>query len=656
MLPSQRLKRYLQLGTLVLATYAAVYVIWWHWNKSNEFIVVVTGDELLNNSQKTKPFVDTQVCKVPKLDKDNPDIMKFYGKSEPLECDKKHSQNWVFMDIERKLQLTPFAKEKFGSSVKCDLQFFYRVNDNYLRHETVENFILGSTIERGDYFTVSCTAGKDFWIGALMTVVPQKERLAELKTKHQPADWSGLNVFIMGMDSLSQMAFRRVLPKTVAYFEKMMEGVVLNGYNIVGDGTPQAFIPILTAKTELELPLTRKRFGNASYVDEVYPFIWNNFSDAGYITLYGEDAAQVGTFTYRLKGFKKQPTDHYTRTYFQKAEPMNYRECFGSEPLHKSWLRYAKEFMERYKDTPRFSLMHHSLLSHDVVDLAQVMDDDFLEMLKSMHEAGDFDNSIVILMADHGNRFAELRATQQGQLEERLPFFGVFLPEKFRESADGRKAFENLKSNAERLSTPFDIHATLMDVLHWPTPAQLSSPQKAFTRSLSLFRPIPESRSCDQAGIEPHWCTCLNWEDAFEDEEQRDISLKLARAVVDVINRKTQPERALCSPIHLSKLGGAKRLVPHENVLKYKNAEDPDGFVPDFSGTTNATSALYQLKLRTNPGDALYEVTVHYDKLANSVEIDFTAISRVNKFGDNPSCIIDKNYFLAAYCVCYDKV
>lgn len=85
----------------------------------------------------------------------------------------------------------------------------------------------------------------------------------------------------------------------------------------MGDGTPQAFIPILTGSTEEELPLTRyehcnplyeitlvnvnkmkndfrKRFKTAKFVDEVYPFAWKNFSDNGYITGYGEDAANIG--------------------------------------------------------------------------------------------------------------------------------------------------------------------------------------------------------------------------------------------------------------------------------------------------------------------------------------------------------------------------
>lgn len=37
----------------------------------------------------------------------------------------------------------------------------------------------------------------------------------------------------------------------------MFVHVSILAYNIVGDGTPQAFIPILTAQTEEELPLTR---------------------------------------------------------------------------------------------------------------------------------------------------------------------------------------------------------------------------------------------------------------------------------------------------------------------------------------------------------------------------------------------------------------
>jgi hypothetical protein len=48
------------------------------------------------------------------------------------------------------------------------------------------------------------------------------------------------------------MTYRRKLAKTYKYFTENLKGIVLNGYNIVGDGTPQALIPIFTGKTELE--------------------------------------------------------------------------------------------------------------------------------------------------------------------------------------------------------------------------------------------------------------------------------------------------------------------------------------------------------------------------------------------------------------------
>jgi len=60
-----------------------------------------------------------------------------------------------------------------------------------------------------------------------------------------PKDGLGLNVLMIGMDSMSHMMVQRILPKV--YFKlKSMGARVLNGYNIVGDGTPQALIPILT--------------------------------------------------------------------------------------------------------------------------------------------------------------------------------------------------------------------------------------------------------------------------------------------------------------------------------------------------------------------------------------------------------------------------
>ena len=56
----------------------------------------------------------------------------------------------------------------------------------------------------------------------------------------------GVNVLMFGFDSVSRMTWMRNLPKTHKYYTQELGGMVLEGYNIVGDGTPQALLPILT--------------------------------------------------------------------------------------------------------------------------------------------------------------------------------------------------------------------------------------------------------------------------------------------------------------------------------------------------------------------------------------------------------------------------
>jgi hypothetical protein len=55
---------------------------------------------------------------------------------------------------------------------------------------------------------------------------------------------------------------------------KQMSDII--GYNIVGDGTPAALLPILTGQTELELPESRHNHAGADTVDR-FPWIWNKF-------------------------------------------------------------------------------------------------------------------------------------------------------------------------------------------------------------------------------------------------------------------------------------------------------------------------------------------------------------------------------------------
>uniref|UniRef100_A0A1I7UIS0 DUF229 domain-containing protein n=1 Tax=Caenorhabditis tropicalis TaxID=1561998 RepID=A0A1I7UIS0_9PELO len=600
-----------------------------------------TQDGKPSEPSPQEDFLKNQKCNIPKLDINGSEVIQFFETHPPLTCQKKNSgieDNWVFINDDGIIRFT----EK-RAKAKCKIQYFDRIDDNNNKYEEPVEIKDGDRMNGSDYATVSCIQGFQKWKSLLWDVNDDSEvheRARKMKTDKKP-----LNVY---------------------FWEEKMESVILNGYNIVGDGTPQAFIPILTSQTETELPLTRKRYPKANYVDDVYPFIWKNFSDKGYVTMYAEDAFYIGTFTYRLKGFRHQPTDHYTRTFFQEVEKLNDRNCIGSIPLHRMWLQNGRQFMKKYSDVPRFLLMHQSLLSHDDINLVGVEDDDVASHLETMHSEGEFDDAVVIVMADHGHRFTKLRETHQGQLEERMPFFSISLPKRLKSTGFGRRWQRNLKENSEKLTTPFDIHSTLLDILNFslnseeeeisPEEGEEEIQNASQHRSLSLFRRIPTDRTCAQAGIEPHWCTCLSWQNAMQTKEDRKLSRRIANAVVREINKEISVEKDLCAPLKLAKIIDAKKLLPDKELLAYRNVKDPDGFVPDLSGSTKAAFAHYQLKIQTTPGVAIYEITLFYDISLDEIKLDFGAISHVNKFGDTPHCIIDKNYYLATFCVCYDRI
>ena len=89
---------------------------------------------------------------------------------------------------------------------------------------------------------------------------------------------------------------------------------LFQGHSVVGDGTTVNLNAMLTGKPLDEQPEGRVGYKNATHLDaHAWEFLFPNLHKLNYMTGFSEDTANgTGAWTYRLKGFLKQPTTHYT--------------------------------------------------------------------------------------------------------------------------------------------------------------------------------------------------------------------------------------------------------------------------------------------------------------------------------------------------------
>lgn len=256
-------------------------------------------------------------------------------------------------------------------------------------------------------------------------------------------------------------------------------------------------------------------------------------------------------------------------------------------------------------------------------------------------------------------RFADIRNTIQGKQEERLPFFSFTFPEWFKRKY--KSAHDNFLSNLNKLTTPFDIYSTLMDVLHFQNKdvADISSRSVSLFSKVCLFPKqslrwrfilqIPETRSCAHAYIEPHWCACLEWNNVPETDP---IVKRLGQTVIDTLNNYTKSHRNLCAILGVGEILLVTKMRPNDNLIKFNKNADIDGFVADLTAKTKLLSDMYQIKVSLQPGDSLFEASISHFLKSNELQLKLKDISRTNMYGSQARCIENDYPNLRKYCYC----
>lgn len=379
------------------------------------------------------------------------------------------------------------------------------------------------------------------------------------------------------------------------------------------------------------------------------PFIWKDYASQGYRTSYGEDSTWMGIFNYLKRGFEISPTDYYLRPFGEAADSLigtnkrlNAKICQGPRLSFEILLNYMKKLAFTMNHTRRyFQLIWATSLTHDYLNDGHMGEMPLLNFFQWMNTKGFLNDTVFILMSDHGIRWGEIRNYLQGELEERLPFLYFILPQWFKKRYS--RAFENLKNNRERLTTHYDMHETLVDLLdlgsltsrNLEKREEALKAQKNLSRGLSQFLPIPKYRTCEMAGIVEHYCTCHQTKVLNLPPNEKDlppIVEQAANFIMYSINLQIFKNGDKCAYLRLERVKRAMQ------------------FGLEFEKGGNGLSIGYQLVFETSPGGGVFEGSVQKDK-TGFWQVS-GSISRINLYGNQSHCVADK--MLKLYCYCLD--
>lgn len=439
-----------------------------------------------------------------------------------------------------------------------------------------------------------------------------------------------INLLVLGLDSVSRINFRRQMQKSTRFLSQL-GNIEMLGYNKVEDNTFPNLIPVLTGFSVDELKNQCWPKQN-DHFDKCH-FVWDDFKKANFNTVFIEDSPKISLFNYLKSGFSNKPTDHYLRPIMIQAEKtsgharyLNTNCCTGAKLTLAKLLDYTFKTTKSMANKLYMNFAWSTSLTHDYVEFPYYGDDDLRRFFVQLHESGELNRTIVILMSDHGMRWGKYRNTYQGSLEDRLPMLRFVVPEWFEKAYP--KATDNLKKNTVRLTTPFDLHETLLDLVDTKVLDDASIERREAevknrnARGKSMFLEISGQRTCENAGIPIHYCACRNSMTTLAVGDK--YVIEAAKVLVERLNFKLSMY-PVCSKLSLHRINSAVVFDGRLPMVKY-----------------------YAVTVVTVPGFASFEATVR----KNQSHFETTdSVSRLNSYGNQSICVNDAKIKLFCYCI-----
>ncbi len=170
---------------------------------------------------------------------------------------------------------------------------------------------------------------------------------------------------------------------------------------------------------------------------------------------------------------------------------------------------------------------------------------------------------------------------------------------------------------------------TLKQILELSKRVEEMPPALSCPPCQSVLKELPENRSCADAHIDAHWCTCMSYNTI---DRKDTFAKKAVKFVIDYINTELDKNASnLCATLRFKSIISAKR--------------------SQFTDS-NSDCYTYLLIFDVSPSNAKFETTVlYYPRTLIPDYIKITgSVSRLNEYNSQSACI--NSDYLRKYCYC----
>ncbi|KAI8776133.1 uncharacterized protein LOC106069867 [Biomphalaria glabrata] len=609
-------------------------------------VLLVHLKSIFREEQWTEPTF----CKFMEINPYSSNIMKISGvDKKAVEC-SGYFPDLTYVNGSRLLvdQMKILHVQNFTS---CKYRNLFRHTDNIVKSgnwsQAFTNFVELQEVE--EFILVECRNSTSGIVSRTYHArVPRHNDVVELnrvrlrKRQVESDPTETLSIIMIGMDGTSRHQMMRGMNKTYSYLMGELNSFDLSMHNQVGSNTFPNLVPLLSGHTAEEVESWWERLQPLDPLDT----LWRDFTNAGFQTLFSEDYPTIGALHYLKKGFLYQPTTYNSRPICLALEHDHNiwsqgSFCIGNTPETMFHFDYLNTFLETVQGNPYLAILFLKKLTHDDTTRNNMADLHTYNFYKLLQDSGKLNNTLLISFSDHGPRWGAIRESANGIVEGRAPYAIFTFPNWFIQKYPD--VVENFQKNTKRLTTHFDTHATLRDLLYFK--ARKKSPLAPSVRGQSLFQEIPRNRTCSDASIPMEFCLC-GQETMIDLHVSSNISRGLADIVVSAVNRK--PNSSVCSLLRL------------KAVLQIRTA--------NVSSLNTRDVRLFKVKVQTVPGDAIYEGTVQ-TKFCTDAELLYNlaqlwkgnlsnplhvkvgdSIDRLNLYSGQADC--ELNPFNKPYCYC----